>query len=332
MGGDHTQDLSKPSEEFVALLCGKFRSHRPIRSPMEEPSPAPPPLPTAKRPATRSRRRVLAAVAAIVLLVGALAFVVGPVTQNVPEAASRSSKGVDLANDATAAELEQRIDASKARLKSEFVENQKDTAKVTEARERFFSEMQDTVGSLADTTSEEQKRFAAVMQDFLADVAARARELATAFQAINNTETLNFAALRSEGAFDERRSQVGTYAQVAADYGLFYSGLMDTLGQRLAVLGPDNSYAIGAIEGARKQHNKQQPGMEAVMQAHTDYAAQLQAMLDFLEKAMDTWHEQDGKIHFQHQADLDTFNDLIRQLIEIERRLNEGSRKLMEAV
>jgi hypothetical protein len=222
------------------------------------------------------------------------------------------------------------IAEGKARMKRDFLEGNLDPNQAEQVRERFFSDMDQSLGLLADTELDEQKRFAVLMQDFMAVVAGRARAWNAGFARINNPETLDFVALREEGAFAQRREAIQAHETSTRSYLVTYDGLVDELRGVLAPLGPRNDFAIGAVKGMIEQRTKTNAAMHEVMAAHLRFTAALQATLDYLESHFAAWEMAEGAIQFETSEQVDGYRAAIDRLRQAQADLDAATRRLVE--
>ncbi|BET69113.1 hypothetical protein ASA1KI_40310 [Opitutales bacterium ASA1] len=222
------------------------------------------------------------------------------------------------------------IAEGKARMKRDILEGKLDSDQAEQVRERFFSDMDQSLGLLADTELDEQKRFALIMQDFMAVIAERARVWHAGFARINNSETLDFAALREEGAFARRREAIQAHETSTRAYLVVYDGLVDELRGVLAPLGPSNDFARGAIKGMIEQRTKTNAAMHEVLAAHVRFSADLQATLDYLELHFEAWEPIDGAIQFETSEQVDGYRALVDRLRQSQTDLDTATRRLVE--
>ncbi|MHC4165609.1 MAG: hypothetical protein ACYSWQ_01485 [Planctomycetota bacterium] len=217
------------------------------------------------------------------------------------------------------------------RFKNNIVhaENQEEAdAAVAELADSVKSELD----SLYESSTGSEKRFYRIMKEIVQETQTMGQDWSASYDATLSPRMLDYSLLNSDEEFEYRIGVYERYIEKTRVYQDHMENMVSNMKNRLSVLGPNNEFARGAIEGAGKQRDLQMPFFEPLNKAHISRGETMILILALLREHRSDWSLENDELAIHNEAVSDRYDELVETLIDRETTINEMTLKLLEVL
>lgn len=223
------------------------------------------------------------------------------------------------------------IQVEKEKFQDTFASSE-NPEEVTTAYNEYVDNMQNSFKDLSDQNTGAKKQFFAIMANFTSESQKIAQAWQQSYLAVSSDRLLDYSLLNNDKEFQYQKSILQDYIGQTETYGESYKNTLPRLQKDLSVLDQNDPMVKGAIEGATEKYEQQRPIFEPLMQAHLSYGKNLISVLDLLHDHQGQWSSEDGQIQFNDDDTLESFNQLVEQLIDNETSINTLAEQLVKTL
>ncbi len=200
------------------------------------------------------------------------------------------------------------------------------------AYKEYTDSFQTGLNELATSSSGDQQAFYRIMGEIAQETQASSIAWQSAFNAIQSERILDFSRLNTKEEFKFQIDTLRTYIEATETHRRYLKTMLDRLKERLSVLGTNNQYARGAINGASEKYTAQKPILEPLFESHIQYGGKMIQLIQLLEQKQSEWTYQEGELLFDSDESLEQYNHIFEALLKEEAAINRLTNQLIEAL
>lgn len=207
-----------------------------------------------------------------------------------------------------------------------------DPEKVKAALDKYNENVQKSLGKMVQSSSGTEKQALEILKNFSAETERATSKWRASFDAIANPRILDYTQLKNKGEFDYQKNLVRTYISETKTYVKYLEGMIPTLKQRLSVVGLNEPFVKGALDGATRKQQSQKLIFEPLMNQHLMLGSTFLEILDILEKKQAVWSVAGGQLQINDDETLKKVNALIENIDQIKVKIDHYANELTKTL
>lgn len=207
-----------------------------------------------------------------------------------------------------------------------------DPDKAREALEEYNSNLQKSLGKMAQSHTGKQRQALEILQIFASENNQLIKKWQDSFEGAKELLSMDYSQIKNNGEFSRRKQIAKTYISETRAYLKLFNETVPKLTQRLAPLGSDERFIKEMLEGARQKNQSQKRPFEAAMNEHIVMGNTLLEMLDLLEKNQSAWSLKDGQLEISDDNTLDKYNKLFETIQATAEKIDKYTQEIVNQI
>jgi|GEM_PF-5075900 len=207
-----------------------------------------------------------------------------------------------------------------------------DPEKTKAALDKYNENVQKSLGKMAQSSSGNEKQALEILKTFSAETEKATAKWRTTFDALGNPRILDYSQLKNPGEFDYQKNIAKTYIAETRIYVKYLQGMTATLTQRLSVVGLNDPFIKGVLDGATKKQQSQKAILDPLMNQHLALGNTFLEILDILEKKQSVWSANGGQLEINDPDTLRKVNTLVENIDKIKVKIDQYANELTKTL